>query len=66
MSENRLRACPKCGKVFRTERLLGACPSCALLGIAALMEEESPGDSLRDISRGEQIGAWLREGADKP
>lgn len=58
------KICPKCGNPFTSKRLLGVCPSCALMSLATLMEEECPGDSLRDISNGEQIGAWLREGVD--
>jgi len=56
------KECPKCRKPFTAEKLLGVCPSCALLALAVLMEAVEPGDSLRDISSGEQIGAWLREG----
>lgn len=58
--------CDGCGKPTEKEwselfkRHFCRCAGCKLKALAIMVEEESPGDTLADISRGEQLGAWLR------
>lgn len=61
--------CSKCGGPFEPRWLAGLdkwssiCGTCAVLSLASLMEDAGPKATVRDISEGEQIGAWLRENA---
>lgn len=62
-----MKPCIKCGNPFKPNWLSGrktwskACPRCTLTGLASIMEEPCPGDSIADISQGEQVGASIRE-----
>ena len=62
-----MKTCTRCPNQFEpirpTQRV---CAHCAVLGMASLMEETSPEDSLADISAGEQAGAYLRNLVKKP
>jgi hypothetical protein len=37
------------------------CARCQLKSLALAMEEPCPGETVADISSGEQLGAWLRD-----
>lgn len=56
----------RCGNTFNPRWLESAqkyskvCNTCACEGLAKLLEEECPGDTLKDISDGEQAGAYIR------
>jgi hypothetical protein len=41
-------------------RVQKVCGTCALECLAKAMEEECPGDTIKDISDGEQLGADIR------
>lgn len=61
--------CEGCGKLTkrRSSKLRDnfyRCPACCLRALANFMEAPEPGDTLADISSGEQTGAWLRDIAD--
>jgi len=58
--------CEGCGRIVDVaeNRIRGPhyrCSACKLVALAKFMETPDPGDSLADISAGEQTGAWLRE-----
>lgn len=59
--------CSACGRPFKPRLLpqinkwTKVCCNCFTLCLAQFMEESEPGDSLADISAGEQTGAMLRE-----
>jgi hypothetical protein len=58
--------CAKCGNPFNPKwlktfnRYSSVCPGRALLNLARLCEEQSPEDSVKDISEGEQAEARIR------
>lgn len=56
----------KCGNefepmVFPTGKTQKVCGTCAFENMAKFFEEECPGDTLKEISDGEQIGAGIRK-----
>ena len=59
-------ACIGCGKQFNPDWLSAIkrwsryCPVCSLLNLAQGLEYVEPGDSIAEISSGEQAGAWIR------
>ena len=55
--------CPRCGELVKRDPSRKVCARCALEALAAVFEEEGPGDTLAVISAGEQLGAALRKDA---
>lgn len=62
--------CNNCGRQINLDEQVSysykMCGICQLLALANFVESNEDGeDSLIEISRGEQAGAWLREIAEK-
>jgi len=56
-------ACSACGGPVRGRRI---CSRCAALILAAIIEEPSPGETIKQIHQNEQTGASLRKMASRP
>lgn len=62
-----MKPCANCGRPFEPDWLGGLkkwsrlCAVCSVRNLAMFFEHVEPGDTLKDISHGEQIGAWLRD-----
>ena len=62
--------CPKGQRTFepwsrKKDGLAKVCARCAVLSLAILEEMPIPGDTLKEISDGEQMGAQLRKIAEE-
>lgn len=61
-----MKQCPRCGCDFTPMWLGGLrtwsrfCGTCSWLNLARGLEHSEPGDSIADISSGEQVGAAIR------